>query len=708
MTESSGPVVGRRSFLVLTASGVLTLYAGAPGARATPVASSTPATLALSEVAKFVSPLVEPPAMPRSGRTRHDGRLVDVYRIAMRQFDQQVLPPGWPATTVWGYGPEGVGAGQVLFHAPSMTIEAEHGTPVRITWVNGLVDAEGHYLPHLLPVDPTLHWANPEQRPNADGRVRTDQTPSFEGLTYVPPGELSDPQTQYTAYSGPVPIVTHVHGAMGVGEESDGYTEAWYLPDATDIPAGYAHHGWWFEYFRSVAESSLGVTWGPGEVTFQYPNDNPASTLWYHDHALGLTRTNVYAGPAGFYLVRGGPYGDDAVTDSATGLRAVLPGPAPGTPNQGQPRTHEVVLAIQDRSFTDDGQLFYPDSRAFFDGYEGPYLPESPIPPIWNPEFFGNTIIVNGRTWPYLEVEQRRYRLRLLNGCGSRFLILDFSGIEDARVWQIGGDGGFLDAPLDLGAVNDSRVLLGPAERADLIVDFTAVPLGPHVLTNLGPDEPFGGGEPGVDFDPADPSATGQVMEFRVVRRRGTDRTTPPERLVLPGSPPVPEPDGVRRLALIEHLHEPVEGEEAPVAALLGVVMDHNGMLHAEERMWSEEVSELVDTGATETWEIYNLTADAHPIHLHEVSFEVVDRQAIVIGEDGHGFELGATPPAAPLPWESSRKDTVIAYPEQVTRIRATFSKAGRYVWHCHILEHEDNEMMRPLQVGPVPDDAPD
>jgi FtsP/CotA-like multicopper oxidase with cupredoxin domain len=647
--------------------------------------------------------------MPRAGRTRHDGDLVDVYRIAVRQFEQQVLPPGWPTTTVWGYGPEGVGRGQVLFHAPSMTIEAEHGTPVRVTWVNGLVDSEGRYLPHLLPVDPTLHWANPEQRADADGRVRTDQTPSFEGLTYVPPAALTDPETQYTAYAGPVPVVTHVHGAMGVGDESDGYTEAWYLPDASDIPDGYADHGRWYEFFRNQAESRFGVPWRPGEVTFQYPNDNPASTLWYHDHALGLTRTNVYTGPAGFYIVRGGPHGDEAVTDSLTGRRAVLPGPAPGTPNRGQVDHHEVLLAIQDRSFTADGQLFYPDSRAFFDGYEGPYLPDSPIPPIWNPEFFGNTLIVNGRTWPYLEVEQRRYRLRLLNGCGSRFLILDFSAIPGANVWQIGGDGGFLDEPLDLTTAYGSQVLLGPAERADLIVDFTSVPVGSHVLTNLGPDEPFGGGTPGVDFEPADPSATGQVMQFRVGRRLGADRTTPPERLVLPGPPPLPEPDTVRRLALIEHLHEPVEGEEAPVAAMLGTVMDHGGgVLHAEARMWSEDVTEVVDPGATETWEIYNLTADAHPIHLHEVSFDVIDRQGIVIDEDGHGFALAATPPAQPMPWESGRKDTVIAYPEQVTRIRATFSTPGRYVWHCHILEHEDNEMMRPLQVGPVPDGAPD
>jgi spore coat protein A, manganese oxidase len=711
MTQSSGRVVGRRSFLVLSATGVLTLYAGGPGAQAVPVASARPATLPLGDVPKFVSPVLQPPAMPRVGRVRHGGRQVEVYRIAMRQFQQQVLPSGWPATTVWGYGPEDVGRGQVLFHAPSLTIEAEHGVPVRVTWVNGLVDAQGRHLPHLLPVDPTLHWANPEQRANADGRVRTDQTPGFAGLTYVPPEQFTDPETEYTAYQGPVPIVTHLHGAMGVGEESDGYTEAWYLPDASDLPDGYARQGRWYDHFRSAAEARFGVPWRPGEVTFQYPNDNPASTLWFHDHALGLTRTNVYAGPAGFYIVRGGPRGDAAVTDSLTGRAAVLPGPAPGTPNQGSGRSHqEILLAVQDRSFTDTGQLFYPDSRAHFDGYEGPYLPDSPIPPIWNPEFFGNTLIVNGRTWPFLEVEQRRYRLRVLNGCGSRFLILDFSTVLGASVWQIGGDGGFLDAPLDLTGSHDSQVLLGPAERADLIVDFTSVPLGAHVLTNLGPDEPYGGGVPGVDFDPADPASTGQVLEFRVVPRRGADRTTPPQRLVLPPRAPLPEASTTRRLALIEHLHAVGEGDEAPVAAMLGVVHhDHeSGMMHADHRMWEDEVTEVVDAGATETWEIYNLTADAHPVHVHEVSFDVVDRQGLVIDEEGHGFSLAGDDPLPPMPWENGRKDTVIAFPEQVTRIRATFATPGRYVWHCHILEHEDNEMMRPLQVGPVRPGAPD
>ena len=313
--------------------------------------------------------------------------------------------------------------------------------------------------------------------------------------------------------------MTHVHGAAGVGDESDGYAEAWYLPDANDIPAGYATEGTWYDFFASKAMAKYGVSWGPGFATFQYPNDQRASTIWYHDHTLGMTRLNVYAGPAGFFLVRGGPEGDDAVLDSRTGATAILPGPAPRE-NDTFPSNktyREIPIAIQDRSFNVNGSLFYPDTRAFFDGITGPYIPDSDISPIWNPEFFGNTIMVNGNTWPIQTVEQRRYRLRFLNGCQSRFLILDFDDIPGVEVWQIGNEGGFLAAPVNLTGANGNRLLMGLAERADLIVDFTNVPVGDHVLRNVGPDEPFGGGIPGVDFEPADPDSTGQVMAFRVV-----------------------------------------------------------------------------------------------------------------------------------------------------------------------------------------------
>jgi len=282
-------------------------------------------------------------------------------------------------------------------------------------------------------------------------------------------------------------MVTHVHGAVGVADDSDGYAEAWYLPAAKNIPPGYARDGTWFRFFAAKAAGSYGVGWGPGFATFQYPNENRASTIWYHDHALGMTRLNVYAGPAGFYLIRGGPAGDDAVVDSRSGTQAVLPGPAP-TENDPFPpnKTYrEIPIAIQDRSFNADGSLFYPDSRVFFDGIVHDYIPEGEFSPIWNPEFFGNTIIVNGNTWPFQTVERRRYRFRFLDGCQSRFLILDFGGIPGVEVWQIGNEGGFLAAPVNLTAEHGNRLLMALAERADVIVDFTNVPVGNYVLANV-------------------------------------------------------------------------------------------------------------------------------------------------------------------------------------------------------------------------------
>ena len=223
--------------------------------------------------------------------------------------------------------------------------------------------------------------------------------------------------------------MTHLHGAAGVGDESDGYAEAWYLPAAANIPAGYATEGTWYDFFSGKAGAKFGVAWGPGYAIFQYPNDQRESTLWYHDHALGMTRLNVYAGPPGFYIVRGGPEGEKAVRDSRSGATALLPGPAPNEGDMFPPNRayYEIPLAIQDRSFNADGSLFYPDTRAFFDGITGPYIPDTDISPIWNPEFFGNMIMVNGNTWPFHTVEQRRYRIRVLNGCQSRFLILDFT-----------------------------------------------------------------------------------------------------------------------------------------------------------------------------------------------------------------------------------------------------------------------------------------
>jgi spore coat protein A len=366
------------------------LFGRLPGMSAPAALAQIPGgTLDPNDVSKYVTPMLIPPVMPRAAViTAPGGKPVDYYEISMRQFAQQILPEGLPQTTVWGYGGKAAQSnrGLLVHHAPSLTIEATVNRPVRIRWINELLDANGNFLPHLLPVDPTLHWANPP-----GGTSGRDSRPTF---TETP-----------ERYTGPMPIVTHVHGAVGVHDDSDGYAEAWYLPAANNIPGGYAREGTWYDFFAGKAAASYGVTWGPGFATFQYPNGNRAATIWYHDHALGMTRLNVYAGPAGFYLIRGGPAGDKAVLDSRTGQTAVLPGPAPREGQvPAQKPYREIPIAIQDRAFNTDGSLFYPDSREFFDGITGPYIPNTDISSIWNPEFFGNMIMVNGNTWPFLQV----------------------------------------------------------------------------------------------------------------------------------------------------------------------------------------------------------------------------------------------------------------------------------------------------------------
>jgi bilirubin oxidase len=611
-------------------------------------------TLDPAGVAKYVTPLVIPPAMPVTSTLRR--KAVDHYVIAVRQFRQRILPPGMPATTVWSYGSL---SSRGSFHYPAFTVEAKADRPVRVSWINDLVDGAGNYLPHILPVDPTLHWANPPG--GVEGR---DSRPEFTAT----PGR----------YTGPVPFVTHLHGGHTTAE-SDGYPEAWYLPDAANLPSGFARVGSRYDTNRASFEALTGETWEPGSAVFQYANDQPASTLWFHDHTIGMTRLNVYAGPAGFYLLRGG----DA--DLPAG---VLPGPAPRSGDPPGTRYHEIPIVIQDRSFNLDGSLFYPDSRSFFDGYGGPYIPDSDIAPIWNPEFFGNTTVVNGRTWPVLEVEPRRYRFRFLNGCNSRFLILKIvTNGEAARpaapalpFWQIGAEGGFLPAPVRL-----DQLLMGNAERADVIVDFTGMTEGTELyLINEGPDEPFGGGAPGVDFEAADATTTGQVMKFLVGQLSGEDRSVPPDQLVLPAPPPLGDATVTRKLSLNEEDSAVVPGA-GPRAALLGTLSADGEPVHLG---WADPITENPALGATEVWELHNTTEDAHPIHIHEVQFQVADRQP---------FDGEARPPES---WETGLKDTVIAYPGEITRVKARFDHPGLFVWHCHIVEHEDHEMMRPYRIG--------
>ncbi|MDX1417314.1 MAG: multicopper oxidase domain-containing protein, partial [Candidatus Promineifilaceae bacterium] len=606
------------AFLVKTRFGILKVFAQIPGG-----------TLAPGDVDKYALPLVKPPAMPLS---RGSNKKKDKYNIAVREFTQRILSPPHPMTKVWSYGSAdfpGTVAEGGTFNYPAFTIEAFANKQTQVKWMNELVDPFGNFLPHLLPVDQTLHWANPPGGLALRDKRGTDPAP----------------------YLGPVPIVTHVHGAH-TAEDSDGYPEAWYLPAANNIPAGFATTGTFFDYYNV----KYGHNWAPGTVSFKYPNDQPATTLWYHDHTLGMTRLNVYAGPAGYWLIRGGPY------DTELGYVA------PGIGDDPLGEYTEIPIVIQDRSFNADGSLFYPDNRAFFEGLSPeqlqiPFIPDeacdglpSDVSPIWNPEFFGNMMVVNGFTWPYLEVEQRRYRFRFLNGCNSRFLILKTD--NGTPFYQIGSDQGFLPDTVQL-----NELLMAPAERADVIMDFTSIPVGTEIiLLNLGPDEPFGGGIPGVDFDPAHEDSTGQVMQFRVKAATSTDTSILPT--TLPAAPTLGN-GTLRAVSLNEEESTSVRVSEVdgnlvldctdgevfgPTSALLGTLIAGEG----NPLLWADPITENPALGAVETWEIHNFTADAHPIHVHLVKFEVLNR------EDAGGNVRN------PEPWETGFKDTVISYPGEI------------------------------------------
>ncbi|HEU5317185.1 MAG TPA: multicopper oxidase domain-containing protein [Chloroflexota bacterium] len=618
-------------------------------------------TLDPLSIPKYTDPVTIPPLMP--------GVAPNTFSIAARPRVQQVLPAGFPATRVFAYGSTN---GAATFNWPAFTIEANQGAPTTVTWRNQLVDAKNNFVPHLLPIDPTLHWANPVGP--ADGR---DTRPTFA----VTPGP----------YKGPVPIVTHLHGAH-VDPASDGFPEAWYLPNANNFSDCFQSDGPGCFWGRGTNYGNApGFATAPGQATFVYRNDQKGATLWYHDHTLGMTRANVYAGLAGFYLLR------DAYEKSLN-----LPGP------YGK---YEIPLAIQDRSFNVDGSLFYPDTRVFFDGFTGPYIPTpgSDISPIWNPEFFGNVMVVNGKTWPKLNVEPRKYRFRFLNGCDSRWLVLQLGtkALRPAglKFNLIGTDGGFVSGP----PVALDTIRLGPGERNDVVIDFSGLAPGARVVVmNLAADSPFGGAV--TVQDAADKSTTGQVMAFDVVKLAAPDTSVLPATFAQ--TPDGFEPKAVtnKRVVTITEFDSIID-PNGPSEAQLG---DAFGPLP-----WMDPSTENPAVRSTEEWTIVNRTADSHPIHLHQAQFRVVSRTPIdLVAYDNAIAACQATPSASgcppdpstfvkrgaatspPFPWESGPKDTLQTNPGEMTRLVAYFDIPGLYVWHCHILSHEDNEMMRPLCVG--------
>ena len=428
--------------------------------------------------------------------------------------------------------------------------------------------------------------------------------------------------------------VAHLHGACNLPDD-DGYPEAWF-----------------------TAHGEHGPKFNPRPSS--YPNCQPSTTLWYHDHALGITRLNVYAGLAGFYLIR-----DDA--EKALNLP------------QGD---FEIPLMLQDRLFHRDGSLHYPRV------VNGPREH-----PIWIQEFYGDMNCVNGKVMPFLEVEPRKYRFRILNAANSRFYHLrlfnsDATGNVTSQSFdvpsfqQIGSDGGLLPATLEL-----HYLLLGPAERFDVVVDFSGFEGKCFSLVNDAPAPYTMGGQYLAE----------DVMLFKVTKPlSGKDMSTVPDTLV-PFEPLNPTYATRERLLLVSEKERPSDGYV--IMGLLG------------NARWHEPITEDPKAGSTEIWSFVNITGDVHPLHVHLVQFQVLNRQAFDVPTYQQTGKLVFTSkPMAPESNERpARKDTIKSYPGYVTRIIMRFdlplgapvtpSQELLYVWHCHILEHEDNEMMRPYKV---------
>ena len=621
------------------------------------------------------------------------------YKIAMQPRTQMtglVDAEGTPLSTpVWGYGNNGPGGTW-----PGMTFIAQRGVPVEVKWENKLPNF------HLLPVDTTLHWA------------------------YSLPG-----YTQYSIAKDGVPAIVHLHG---------GHSDFQYDGNP--------------EFFFSPGYTIRGPQWVNGiEKKFIYHNDQPAGTLWYHDHGLGITRINVYAGLAGFYILR---------DEFDTGL----PGNSLGLPAF----PYEAALAIQDRMFWNTGELFYPafPDEPYYEGFingEGANLPPDKFPgggPTALAEFFGDHMLVNGQIWPKMNVEPRNYRLRFLNGCDSRFLVAQFFEVAATATdftrsrgplefTVIGSDQGLASSPTTV-----DTLLIETGSRYDIIFDFKTVTPGNRVIMkNIGGDEPFGGDIPGPQIF----AKTDRIMAFDVVLP--LDTTIPdPTPTGINFGPNVGEFTRRRKVALFEGKDEfgrlqPLLGTAEPATDFEGnpinwpdtevySSVDLTGQMEGSIA-WHSPTTENPALDSTEQWAIWNVTGDAHPVHLHLVHFEVQGRLAIkwdsatneddrVLDPDGittpapngdgtylvtqptvqhnsvagdastygMGFRIvnpttmgGRLDPGDEYV-ENTPKDMVTALPGQVTFIKATFDKPGRYVWHCHILSHEDHEMMRVLYVG--------
>lgn len=457
----------------------------------------------------------------------------------------------------------------------------------------------------------TAVWGYNGTYPGPTIEVEKDTTVKVRWENRLPSRHLLpvDRTLHGTADTPEVRTVVHLHGA-NVKDDSDGHPEAWFTRDNKYTGP---------KYSRAV---------------YEYTNHQAGCTLWYHDHAMGITRLNVYAGLAGFYLIR-----------DALEARLKLP--------KGH---YEIPILIQDKQFNSDGSLYYPDNAT-------PPV-EQPVPST--PSFFlGNTIVVNGKLWPYLEVEPRKYRFRILNGSNLRAYELKLSNGEVFH--QIGTDMGLMNHTQEI-----DSFILEPAERIDLIIDFSNYKGEEIILQNIAQGPPG----PGMD----------QVLQFRVGHTLSRpDKSDIPMEL-MPHHGIRPEL-AVRERTL--HLDE---------------TTDHYGrVMHLLNGLgWDAPATEKPKVDTIEIWHLVNHFAFPHPVHLHLVHFDILGRKEFTeedFDEEGnYRFRMENLTP--PLPYEKGPKDVVRTDPGQVTSIVMHFKEhCGNYVWHCHILEHEDYDMMRPLIV---------
>ena len=474
---------------------------------------------------------------------------------------------------------------------------------------------------------PTKLWGYEGQYPGPTVEARRGEPIEMLWENQLPSRHIFEIDRHIHGAMQPAPAVRtvpHLHGAQ-TDSESDGLPEKWFTPGHS--------------------------------ARYSYPNRQQAATLWYHDHALGITRLNVYAGLSGFFLLRD-------VDEHRMDL-----------PSGG----FEIPLLLQDRNLDDKGQLVY--SPTHEDGVEL-------APGVWGPEFFGNLPVVNGAIYPYLEVEPRRYRFRVLNGANSRFFNLylnlaarptDIPSLVSFH--QIGTDGGFLQSPVEL-----KKLLLAPAERADLVVDFSGLEGKTLTLSNDAA-APY----PGWGMLYPNRVPLYELMQFRVTLPKSSNQTTS----VPVASPFTKLKEADAALTRDFVLTEKIDGQ----GRSLGVRIN--------AKSYDDPVTETVKLNSIEIWRFINTTDDAHPMHLHLVQFQILRRQGFNVASFRSGILGMVGAPRLPQPNEAGWKDTAVVHPGEVLSILIPFEGyAGRYVFHCHMLEHEDNDMMRPYVVAPIPSEA--